>query len=122
MPAWQCSVCDYAWPVTIDPATGKERIPEQCMNKKCRSRKWNSGKEIIPQSGEFGGRPTEPYAKQFRRLRKKMNIPQVKLGDLIGISQRQVANIEGGKSEPSMKTSSMFNALYARHMENRVNG
>ena len=45
---------------------------------------------------------------RIKQLRKKRNLTQFALGELIDIDQRQVAHIEGGNSFPSLKTLKKF--------------
>ena len=52
---WKCNVCEYEWIPRVD-----EKNPEQCPNRKCRSRRWDDEKvqSVRVQSGEreSGGR------------------------------------------------------------------
>lgn len=41
---------------------------------------------------------------RIKQLRKKNNLTQFGLGELVGIDQRQIAYIEGGNSFPTVKT------------------
>lgn len=42
--------------------------------------------------------------KKIKKYRQSLNLPQFKLGELIDINQRQIAQIELGKSFPSLTT------------------
>ena len=50
---------------------------------------------------------------RIKQLRKQRNLTQFALGEKIGMDQRQIAHIEGGKSFPSLRTLKNLSEVFS---------
>lgn len=58
--------------------------------------------------------------REWVRFRKDFLFTQVKLADILGISRRTVQFIEAGELTPLVSTLRKFNALKAKHEQEKV--
>lgn len=49
---------------------------------------------------------------RIKQLRKKKNLTQFAIGEIMGIDQRQIAYIEGGNCFPTLKTLNKFTVIF----------
>ena len=56
-------------------------------------------------------------ADEWKAFRKSRLFTQLELARVLGLSRRQVQNIEHGVSVPMFRTQAKFNALKARHFQ-----
>ena len=52
------------------------------------------------------------FGKRIKQLRKNSKLTQFKLGEKVGIDQRQIAYIEGGNCFPTLKTLNKFAEIF----------